>query len=489
MMDPQEKTDRREAQAAFEAGDLTTAANACKRLLSRNKKDVNVLQMMAEISRKSGLEQEALAYYEKCLKFHPTDAQAHFNTANLLLAMGNARGAMAKLGKALKLAPNYTAAKIEMAFVLERLGDYGAARKGISGLSVTGNLRSLLARIMCMIELREDNYAEAIRLAEPHIRDETAPIHTRRQLALLQGQAYDKLGDEDHAMESWKLAHEIGRYPFDLAEYCAQFDEVIEFFSESAIAEMPRATNDSELPIFIAGMPRSGTTLVEQILDAHPKIRGAGELKEMELIHAALPAHLRSSAVYPACLKEMTSKHADRLASLYLKTLSRYAKNVRKRVINKSLENYKLLGLISLLLPKARVIYCRRDPVDTCLSLFMSDMLPSKHAYTTDLRCLGIAYRQAERLMEHWRRVLDLPILEVQYEELVANPEQVSRQIVEFCAMDWNDQCLNFHTSGRMVMTLSYHQVSKQIYSSAIGRWKRYEAHLGPLLEALKEQP
>ena len=487
-MDTRERADRREAQAAFDGGDLTTAAAACKRLLKRDKKDENVLQMMAEISRAAGLNEEALSYYEKCLKHHPHSAQAHFNTANLLLAMGNTEGALSKLNTALKLRPGFHAARIEKAFVYERIGRYEDALNAVADLQVTGQLVSLLGRIQCQIAVHRGRFEEGIRIADEFVHDESVPPTTRRQIALLRGEAYEKLKNEEKAFESWQLAHSIGCPPFDPSAYERQIDEVMDFFSGERLQQLPRASNTSELPVFIAGMPRSGTTLIEQIIDAHPAALGAGELTEVDVIHRSLHLHLRSSALYPHCLNDLSTEKADRLAALYLTTLNKLKKHAHLRVVNKSLENYKLLGMIALLLPRARVIYCRRNPVDACLSVYMSDMLPSRHPYAADLGHIGFVYRQCERLMEHWQKVLDLPILEVRYEDLIADQETVSRRIIDFCGLTWDEKCLRFHESGRAVMTLSYHQVSKPVYTSAIGRYKRYEQYLGPLLDALQSE-
>jgi hypothetical protein len=154
--------------------------------------------------------------------------------------------------------------------------------------------------------------------------------------------------------------------------------------------------------------------------------------------------------------------------------------------VNKSLENYRNLGLVAVLFPAAPVIHCVRDPRDTCVSCYMSSILPGPHPYITDLRDLGFAYGQYERLMEHWKRVVTQPILEVGYEALVDDLEAESRRIIEFVGLDWHDACLRFHASGRIVRTASYEQVRRPIYRSSIGRYQRFEQHLGPLMEALR---
>jgi hypothetical protein len=142
--------------------------------------------------------------------------------------------------------------------------------------------------------------------------------------------------------------------------------------------------------------------------------------------------------------------------------------------------------MIALLFPRARVIHCKRDPMDNCFSIYMAAMNPEAHPWATDLANLGLAYRQYERLMAHWKEVLDLEILDVQYEAIVADPDTWIRRIIDFCGLPWDDRCLRYYEAGRDVMTLSYDQVRRPIYKSAVQRYKKYEAHLGPLTEALK---
>ena len=237
--------------------------------------------------------------------------------------------------------------------------------------------------------------------------------------------------------------------------------------------------------MFIAGMPRSGTTLVEQIIDAHPTAHGAGEIREIEDTAANLQLVLDSSEPWPRSASDLEPKDITRYAGGYLDSARRSARNA-KRFVNKSLENYRTLGLIAVLFPRATIIHCHRDPRDTCISCYMSGILPRPHPYICDLGDLGFAYRQYERLMAHWKDALSMQILDVGYEALVDDLDGQSRRIIDFCRLPWDDRCLEFHASGRTVRTASYEQVRQPIYRSSIGRHKGFEPYIGPLLEALK---
>jgi hypothetical protein len=230
-------------------------------------------------------------------------------------------------------------------------------------------------------------------------------------------------------------------------------------------------------------MMRSGTTLTEQILASHPQVHGAGELRLFGQITDVLAERLGPEP-YPECVGRLDVALARPLAEDHLGRL-RDRGGVARRVVDKMPDNYLHLGLIATLLPKARIVHCVRDPIDTCLSCYFQNfagLFPFKH----DLRHLGAYCREYQRLMQHWRQVLPVPVLELNYEALTAAPEAVSRRLVEFCGLEWDDRCLRFHETDRPVRTASMLQVRRPMYRSAVGRWKRYEKHLGPLIEALQ---
>ena len=244
---------------------------------------------------------------------------------------------------------------------------------------------------------------------------------------------------------------------------------------------------DSDVPVFVVGMPRSGTTLAEQILASHPCACGAGELHDIGQIVIKLAEGLGGPEQYPNSLGRLDPAPVRALAEAYLDQL-RQRCGEAARVVDKMPLNYQHLGVIAALFPRARVVHCRRDPIDTCLSCYFQDFarpLP----FGPDLAHLGHHYREYERLMAHYTRVLPLPLFELRYEELTADQEAVSRRLLDFCGLDWDDRCLRFHETARTVNTSNALQVRQPLYRSSVGRWKRYEAHLAPLLEALGLTP
>jgi hypothetical protein len=230
-------------------------------------------------------------------------------------------------------------------------------------------------------------------------------------------------------------------------------------------------------------MPRSGTTLVEQILASHPAVFGAGELLRVGEIAQRLPSALGSRLDYPLCLADFSQQAADAAAQEYLDYLQSLSGGEATRVTDKMPGNFMHLGLIDLLFPGARIIHCMRDPLDTCLSCYSQNF--NGHEYTHDLSHLGHFYRDYQRIMQHWRGVVRVPVLEVQYEALVEDPEPGSRRLIEFCGLPWDDSCLRFYENKRTVVTASYDQVRRPIYKTSTERWRNYERHIDPLKAAL----
>jgi len=233
-------------------------------------------------------------------------------------------------------------------------------------------------------------------------------------------------------------------------------------------------------------MPRSGTTLVEQILASHANVHGAGELTTLEDVFighlgtplAPIARARRLAALTPGDLAKIGAAYAGKVAALAPGSA---------RITDKMPANFRLAGLIRLALPNARIVHCRRDPLDTCLSCYASNFSRGQ-PFAYDLRELGLYYRAYDDLMAHWREHLPPDrFLEVRYEDVVDDLEGQTRRLIAFCGLDWDDACLAFHQTRRPVRTASVNQVRQPIYRASVGRWKLYERHLGPLLDVLAQ--
>jgi hypothetical protein len=248
-------------------------------------------------------------------------------------------------------------------------------------------------------------------------------------------------------------------------------------------APLPDAVNHGARPVFIVGMPRSGTSLVEQVIATHPQAFGGGERHEISSISQKLSVWKGSDKEYPECLADVPAEVFSTFADDYARYVTALAPGITV-MTDKMPENYRHLVLIRLLFPEARIIHCTRDPVDTCLSCYFQEFSGS-YDFSYDLADLGAHYVEYKRLMDYYRDDVGMPMLEVNYEEMVADTEGLAREIIDYCTLDWDEQCLRYYESDRVVRTASYDQVRQPIYTSSVERWRHYEKYLTPLLEAL----
>lgn len=309
---------------------------------------------------------------------------------------------------------------------------------------------------------------------------------SRMSLHFALGKAYMDAGDSDRAFAHLAAGNRMKRasFHYDGDATDRWLAAIADHFPPALFERLQGAGDPSELPVFIIGIPRSGTTLVEQILAAHPQIHGAGELMAMQRMIDQVRGPDQQPVGYPQLAPALQPADLAGLARHYLGKVEPLAAG-RRRVVDKMPSNFLYAGLIRLMLPNARIIHCRRNPVDTCLSCY-TKLFTAEQNFAYDLTELGRFYRGYERLMDHWRSVLPADrFIEVQYEDVVEDMEAQARRLIDFCGLDWNKACLSFHKSRRPVRTASVNQVRKPIYRGSVGRWKPYAGHLGPLLAAL----
>jgi hypothetical protein len=300
--------------------------------------------------------------------------------------------------------------------------------------------------------------------------------------------ALQSAGDYDAAFGACALANqlsairseELGRC-FDIKQFRQEIDRLIATFTPARLAAAATVGSPSELPVFIVGMPRSGTTLVEQIAASHPRVFGRGETKVIAIAMDELNAEAtrRGRAVW------LPSEISAKAASLVKEMGAAGGDAIR--VTDKMPDNIMFLGQIAMLLPKARIIFCRRDLRDVGVSCFFESFSDGLE-WTFDLADIGARAYEIERLVVHWSNVLPLtlPILEIEYEDLVADLEGQSRRLIQFLGLDWDPACLSFHTTQRQILTASHWQVRQPLYTSSVGRWRHYRKHLGPMIAAMK---
>ncbi len=433
--------------------------------------------------------EEALACYRRALELKPDYAEAETNLANALHALERPDEAMQHYAAALALKPDFAEAYACRGIALRELGQLGEARADLEKAVALAPRRGLFHRVLADTK-RFDRSDPQLRAIEDLLGfPDSLPLEDQAEFHFAAGKALDDLGEYAdsfrHRLKANALKRE--RLVYDEAATLGLFDRIRETFTREFMQTLLGPGNPSQVPIFIVGMPRSGTTLLEQILASHPAVSGAGELTAFEdAIRRVCRAH--SAADFAQSLTSLTKAQLAEIGQEYIKTVVHKGRGA-ERVSDKMPHNFRFVGLIRLALPNARIIHVRRNPIDTCLSCF-SQCFADGVLYSYELGELGRYYRAYERLMDHWRATLpEGAMLEVEYELVVADLGGESRKIIAHCGLPWNDACLAFHLTERRVQTASVVQARQPLYNSSVGRWRHYQKELAPLFDALEMEP
>ncbi|MDE2475565.1 MAG: tetratricopeptide repeat protein [Alphaproteobacteria bacterium] len=424
----------------------------------------------------------ALAHYDKALAINPLGAR--ISLADAHQRRGHVEKALTQYGKAQAIDPGHVGAHLGRGDAFLALGKIAEARRAYEAaiaLAPSGPAGYLkLGHIKRYTEA--DPHFVALTHLGPQI--PSFPIQAQKLLHFALGKALADVGDHEKAFHHFLEGNALKRQQvnYDEAHSLGMLERIREVFSRELIQQKSIHGEPCPVPIFIIGMPRSGTTLVEQILSSHPSVFGAGELQHLrKLANGSAGPQLK----FPESVRSMSAEEVRELGRSYLSSIRDLAPRAA-RITDKMPANFMLAGFVQVILPNARIVHVRRDPCDTALSCF-SLTFEGHIDYCYDLAELGRYYRAYNLLMTHWRGVLPPEVmLEVQYEELVGNLEQEARRIVTHCGLDWDDACLEFHATERPVLTASAVQVRQPIYNSSIGRSKPYESFLRPFVEAFQ---
>lgn len=469
----------------FEAGDYGQAESLCREVLKANRQDLKAIRLLGLVAFGRGDLAGAASFLNKCLAAKPSASLIYCDLARVRLLQGKADEAITCYNKALKHKPGYELAVAGKAGLLERMGDRENARALLHEFESDGGGNEEMAVVLMKLMEHDAQLSQAIDVGESHrakpVTDKVQRIELLRQL----GRLYDRTGDYKRAFETFTEANQSGR-PFNPEQYVATVDQLIETFSATQMRELPHAQNTSELPVFIACMPRSGSTLVDQIIHAHPQAFGAGEITHLNDMAVMLRDRLGTFEPYPEAAAHLTQDAVNAMSREYLEAIMKMNRKAA-RITNKHLHNYKHLGMVSLLFPRARVVHTHRDPLDNCLGVYMAALEPSRYPWVGNQEHLALVWKQYQRLMKHWRETLDIQMLDVRYEDLVDDPDGNIRRIIEFCGLPWDDKCLKYYEVDRTVLTLSYDQVRRPIYKTAVRRFDRYREFFKPLEAALSE--
>jgi len=471
--------------------DLSNARSHLEQALKLNPQMSDVHFGLGRLEQEIEDHEKAMVHLKKALQYNPQSAQALCGMGASMIGLArtinkvSVEDAEIYYRKALEIEPGYIDAIAGLAIVYDFSGDYKKAAELIEPLLEKGIRHATVAVAFARICRYVGQCQEAIDCVEKVLKKPGLSASTRKGLYFASAKVFDNMGDYEAAFERYKAANEvIGVQAYNTVDHACNIKEIIKVFNPGLFMQLPPASSLDTRPIFIVGMPSSGTSLIEQILAAHPEVYGAGELTALGKIIANMPRRLNCEQRFPTCMGKLDQEIIDSLSRAYLQELSKQSGRAR-RITDKMPHNFYFLGLIQLLFPGAKVIHCQRDPMDTCLSIYFQDF-NDLHDYARDLFKVGTHYYQYERLMEHWKQILSVPILDVSYEEVVSDQEAVTRRMLEFCELEWDDNCLRFYQLRRTVNTPSYEQVRQPIYTKSVGRWRHYEQFLDPLKAGLQ---
>ncbi len=463
------------------------AERAYRSALRAGPEHAPALYRLGQVMEDAGALSEAEALYGRMLELRPDVANAHLNLAQVLEDRGRILEAERAVRRALALEPGLAPAHLALGNILKDQGRHAEAgeayRAALRLRKECAEAYTSLASLAKYSSAEHPDLQDVLRLLRAPGLAETSAMH----LHFAAGKMLDDCAAYDdafaHYREGNRIRHQSCR--FDASGFTELVERILRQFSVEFLAERSEyCGSNSELPVFIVGMPRSGTTLVEQIIASHRQVYGAGELTKMRELAMGLGARLGTTASYPEAVAALGPELTRSVAHEYEVVLSEGADEGAVRVSDKIPINFLYLGLIALLFPRARVIHCRRDPLDVCLSIYFQ-YFRHGNDYAYDLADIGCFYRGYERIMAHWRAALPLRLYELHYEELVDDQAQQTRKLIAFLDLPWDDRCLAFERNPRPVQTASAWQVRQPIYRSSIGRWRNYDKHLGPLREAL----
>ncbi len=466
------------------------AVAVCQRRIDRAPDSASAHDALAAALLALERPEAAVAASRKAIALDPGHIDARIRLGDGLREQGLIEEAAAVYARAASLAPQTARAWVSLGLTLQEAGQGPEAMRAIdqalaaeprsaAAWSVRGGLKTFTPD--------DPDLKTLIGLLASADASPDSP-EDRLTLQFTLGKALMDIGDADQAFAHLETGNRLKRATlrYDVRDDLAEFEAIEASLTAGRASALAGRGDPSDRPVFIVGMPRSGTTLVEQILASHPLVHGAGELTALEatlidrlgISTPPIDRARRLGALPPEDLEAMGGAYVARIASFAPGAL---------RVTDKMPANFRFAGLIPLMLPNARIVHCRRDPIDTCLSCYAHKFTRGQ-AFTYDLRELGLYYRAYERLIAHGRALAPPDrLIEVRYEEVIDDLEGQARRLIAFCGLPWDDACLAFHQTRRTVRTASVNQVRQPIYRTSVARWKAYEAHLGPLLEALAE--
>ncbi len=427
-------------------GNFAEAEKIYSAILQKDAQQPDALHLLGLIRMEQEKDEEAVKLMEQALGLFPSASHFHHNIAGLYRRMGRLEDAETRFREAIRLKP-----------------DYGEAYQGLAE----------------MVKFQADD--PLIKQVDEQLRTGKLEDANRSYFHFAAGKILDDIGKHSEAFKHYVAGNRLANRKFDTRAFRESIKNLLYYCPRSFAERNAGSGIDSEAPVFIVGMPRSGTTLVEQILSSHSEVFGAGELNDMKFVAAKTQQLSKFEQGYPASLPGLQKEDYTNLGNAYLSRLQQLAGDAGfSRYIDKHPLNFQFVGLIYSMFPNARIIHTVRNPLDTCLSCFFQNFTKGQD-YSFDLIALAHFYNDYRRVMEHWETIYPGKIYTVRYEDMVENQEAETRKLLEFMGLEFEQDCIDFHKTDRKVSTASFLQVRKPIYKSSKKRWVNYRQELSEL--------
>ncbi|MDE1038489.1 MAG: tetratricopeptide repeat protein [Phycisphaerales bacterium] len=464
-----------QAMQALAHGNAQEADSLCRAALADKKRDDLAMAVLAQVCNSTGKYEEGLQLIKNAIAKNGKRADYHGLLADMLTTQGDFRGALRSYDNALKYNSEHQGVIAGKANTFLRLNEPAKALALIEPIINKGDEEVGISIVYAKALIEHGNPIDASEVLLGRLPAKQESVETRRTLYFILGKAMELAGECESAFEAYEEGNHLSAGDFDLNALVTTHDNMIDSFPADSFASIPSSTNEDSSRVFIVGMLRSGSTLTEQIIDAHPNGQGLGELETLpRILHEEVGERPWST---------LTVDELDAIANRYLTECSHTSH--ASAIVDKQLGNYQNLGMIRKLFPCAKIIHCTRNPLSMGVSCFSQKLPPYTNHWASSLHGIGHFYNEYIRLMQHWDEVLGESMLTVSYEQLVADQEGTTNTILNFVGLDFNPKCMEFWKTGRAVLTLSQDQVRRPMYNSSVARHERFKKLLDPLRDAL----
>ena len=428
---------------------------------------------------------KAIIFYNKAAKLDKKLPEPHNNLGNIYRILNNEKKAISFFKQAINIKPSFFPSHFNLGVLYKNIGEFEKAKFHLNeSTKINPHLYTAHRNLSEMTKYTKDNHH--LNFLIKIYNDNTNNTINKKEIAFALGKAFEDMNIYDKAFKYYSVGNNLQRktLEFSIEEEKKEFNLIKEKFNKKFMTSNKIVGSKKDTPIFILGMPRSGTTLVEQIISSHPDVFGGDEL---DIMPSLIKKHLRNEKNELELSKIDTKniKYIKKIANEYLKELINISK--KRRVTDKLTVNFKWVGLIKLLFPNSKIIHCKRHSRDICLSIFKNYFVNSDLKYAYDLREISNYYNLYDDLMNHWKDVLPQFIYEIEYEKMIKNTEVEIKKLIKTLNLKWNSKCLEFYKSARTVKTISDTQIRSKIYKSSIDSWKNFHPYMSDFFEDLPD--